>query len=65
VARGLQSRNSTYTSLFLAQSIKTKGKARCRKQILFPLPLFILIPIGAAVADIAGPGVEPNLGCVE
>jgi hypothetical protein len=53
------------TSLFLAQSIKTKGNSRCRKQILFPLAVFILIPIGAAIADIAGPGVEPNLGCVE
>jgi len=55
----------SYTSLFLAQSIETNGGIGWRKQILFPLAVFILIPIGAAVADIAGPGVEPKLGCVE
>jgi hypothetical protein len=54
-----------YTSLFLAHSIETNGGTGGRKQILFPLAVSILIPIGAAFADIAGPGVEPNLGCVE
>jgi len=51
-----------YTSLFLAQSVETKGSARCRKQIL---AVFILVPIGDAVAVIGSPGVELNLGCVE